>query len=123
MWHFRLLLISCYLDWVGRHVAHEVGAIGVVQHGHQSEGIPQQAVQLLDVLRGRQRGTQEELRLDPTVICSINSSGFSFLIQSHYSYNILLYFVLNRTQSFLSTVIQPSSVQKAEQYLEAEPVL
>lgn len=39
-----------YLDRVGRHVAHEVSAVGVIQHGHRGEGIPQQAVQLVDVL-------------------------------------------------------------------------
>lgn len=29
-----------YLDRVGRHVAHEMSAVGVIEHGHQSEGIP-----------------------------------------------------------------------------------
>ncbi len=41
-----------YLDRVGRHAAHEVSAVGVIQHGHQSEGVPQQTVQLVDVLIG-----------------------------------------------------------------------
>lgn len=38
-----------YLDGVGGHVAHEVRAVRVVQHGHQSEGISQQAIELVDV--------------------------------------------------------------------------
>lgn len=60
-WHFRLICSKkkfctfspsycVYLDRVGRHVAHELSAVGVIQHGHQSEGVPQQAVQLVDVL-------------------------------------------------------------------------
>lgn len=52
---------TVYLDRVGRHVAHEVSAVGVIQHGHQSEGIPQQAVQLVDVLIRCRRLTQGEL--------------------------------------------------------------
>lgn len=48
----NLVTLTSYLDRVGRHVAHEVGAVRVIQHGHQSEGVPQQAVQLVDVLSG-----------------------------------------------------------------------
>lgn len=56
---FRLLICDLkssvhsqcvYLDRVGGHVAHEVSAVWVIQHGHHSEGVPQQAVQLVDVL-------------------------------------------------------------------------
>lgn len=57
-----------YLDRVGRHVAHEVRAVGVIQHGHQSEGVPQQTIQLVDVLSRWWRLTQEELWLDAYII-------------------------------------------------------
>lgn len=53
--------MTVYLHWVGRHAAHEVSAVRVIQHGHHGEGIPQQAVQLLDVLSRRWRFTQTEL--------------------------------------------------------------
>lgn len=46
----RPLCCVLYLDRVGRHVAHEVSAVGIIQHGHHRERIPQQAVQLVDVL-------------------------------------------------------------------------
>lgn len=39
-----------YLDRVGGHVPHEVSAVGVIQHGHHSESIPQHPVQLMDIL-------------------------------------------------------------------------
>lgn len=64
-WHSKILMYTVpeavYLDRVGRHVAHEVGAVGVIQHGHQSEGIPQQAIQLVNVLSRGWRLTQGEL--------------------------------------------------------------
>lgn len=57
-----------YLNGVGRHVAHEVSAVGVIQHGHHSEGVPQQPVELVDVLGRRWSLAQRELGLDATVI-------------------------------------------------------
>lgn len=46
----HVLLQSVYLDRIGRHVPHEVSTVRVVQHGHQSEGIPEKTIELVDVL-------------------------------------------------------------------------
>lgn len=71
--HLYLLKAACRaceadLDRVGGHVAHEAGAVGIVQHGHHGEGVPQQAVELLDVLRRRRRLAESKFWLDATVI-------------------------------------------------------
>lgn len=58
---------AVHLDGVCWHVAHKVSAVGVVQHGHQSEGVPEQTVQLVDVLRRRRGRAQGEGRLNATV--------------------------------------------------------
>lgn len=50
-----------YLDRVGWQAAHEVSAVGVVQHSHDGEGVPQQAVQLVNILRRGWGLTQGEL--------------------------------------------------------------
>lgn len=45
-----------------------MSAVGIIQHGHQCEGVPQEAVQLVDVLSGRWRLAQPQFLLDTTVI-------------------------------------------------------
>jgi len=53
---------------VGGHVPPEVCAVGVVQHGQQGEGVPQEAPQLPDVPGGGRRLAQGEGRLQTLVV-------------------------------------------------------
>lgn len=49
-----------HLDRKWRHAAHELSAVGVIKHGHESECVAQKAVQLVDVRCRRRRLAQAE---------------------------------------------------------------
>lgn len=42
-----------YLHWVGREVAHEIGFVRVVHHGHHGEGVSSKPKKLVNILLGR----------------------------------------------------------------------
>lgn len=96
------VLFVLYLDRVGRHVAQEGSAVGIIQHGHQSEGIPQQAIQLVDVFRRGWRFAQGEFRLDTSIICE-NTGTFS--IHSLYISILMMDFPLNFSYAHLQLMI------------------